>query len=78
MGQGHVAPGSIEFPGGMWERIRKNSPEQYEAIRRSIPSGRLGTPEEVARVVVFLASDAASWITGVTLSVDRGQHKGNL
>jgi 3-oxoacyl-[acyl-carrier protein] reductase len=73
-----VAPGSIEFAGGMWDRIRTENPEQYEAIRQSIPSGRLGTPEEVARVVVFLASEAASWVTGVTLSVDGGQHKGNL
>jgi 3-oxoacyl-[acyl-carrier protein] reductase len=73
-----VAPGSIEFPGGLWDRIRTDSPDQYEAIRQSIPSGRLGTPEEVARVVVFLASDAASWVTGVTLAVDGGQHKGNL
>ena len=73
-----VAPGSIEFPGGMWDLIRRNNPDQYEAIRRTIPFGRLGTPEEVANAVVFLASDAASWITGVTLSVDGGQHKGNL
>ena len=43
-----VAPGSIEFPGGMWDLIRRNNPDQYEAIRRTIPFGRLGTPEEVA------------------------------
>lgn len=73
-----VAPGAIEFPGGLWEAIRKRDPERYEMVRASIPSGRLGSPEEVARAVVFLASDAASWITGVTLSIDGGQHKGNL
>ncbi len=73
-----VAPGSIEFPGGLWETIRRTNPERYEAIRASIPSGRLGTAEEVANAVIFLASEAASWITGVTLSVDGGQHKGNL
>jgi 3-oxoacyl-[acyl-carrier protein] reductase len=73
-----VAPGSIEFPGGMWDLIRRDSPDQHEAIRRTIPFGRLGRPEEVANAVVFLASEAASWITGVTLSVDGGQHKGNL
>lgn len=73
-----VAPGSIEFPGGTWEMIKKANPKQYERIRRSVPFGRLGTPEEVANTVVFLASDAASWITGVTLSVDGGQHKGIL
>jgi 3-oxoacyl-[acyl-carrier protein] reductase len=73
-----VAPGSIEFPGGVWDMVHKASPDRYEAIRRSIPFGRLGTAEEVANAVVFLASDAASWVTGVTLSVDGGQHKGNL
>ena len=73
-----VAPGSIEFPGGMWEQIKTAAPKQYETIRRSIPFGRLGTAEEVANAVVFLASGAASWVTGVTLSVDGGQHKGNL
>ncbi len=73
-----VAPGSIEFPGGLWETIQRTSPERYQAIRASIPWGRLGTDTEVANAVIFLASEAASWITGVTLSVDGGQHKGNL
>ncbi len=73
-----VAPGSIEFPGGMWETIKKVNEPAYEAIRTSIPFGRLGTAEEVAAAVVFLASAPASWITGVTLAVDGGQHKGNL
>ena len=73
-----VAPGSIEFPGGMWDVIRKSNRKQYDAVLHTIPGGRMGRPEEVARVVVFLASDAASWVTGVTLSVDGGQHKANL
>ena len=73
-----VAPGCIEFPGGMWETIRRTDAPAYEAIRATIPFGRLGNAEEVAAAVVFLASAPASWITGVTLSVDGGQHKGNL
>ena len=73
-----VAPGSIEFPGGMWETIKKVNTPMYEGIRSSIPFGRLGSAEAVAAVVVFLASAPASWITGVTLCVDGGQHKGNL
>lgn len=73
-----VAPGSIEFPGGMWETIRKTNPELYESIRGSIPFGRLGTDVEVANAVVFLVSQKASWIAGVTLAVDGVQHKGNL
>ncbi|MEE8508711.1 MAG: SDR family NAD(P)-dependent oxidoreductase, partial [Myxococcota bacterium] len=73
-----VAPGAIEFPGGLWEQVRQNAPERYEAIRSTIPFGRLGSDEEVANAVLFLASPRASWITGVTLAVDGGQHKGNL
>lgn len=73
-----VAPGSIEFPGGMWETIKKVNPPMYQGILSSIPFGRLGTAEEVANAVVFLASERASWISGVTLSVDGVQHKGNL
>jgi len=73
-----VAPGSIEFPGGLWEAIARDEPQQYEQIRASIPFGRLGTPEEVANAVVFLASERGSWITGACLPVDGGQHKGNL
>jgi 3-oxoacyl-[acyl-carrier protein] reductase len=73
-----VAPGSIQFPGGLWETIQKVNTPMYESIRESIPFGRLGTPEEVAAAVVFLASERASWISGVTLAVDGVQHKGNL
>lgn len=73
-----VSPGSIEFPGGMWETIRRADREKYEAIRATIPFGRLGTAEEVAAAVVFLASERASWIAGVNLPVDGVQHKGNL
>lgn len=73
-----IAPGSIEFPGGMWETIKNVNAPMYEGIVNSIPFGRLGTAEEVSAAVVFLASEPASWITGVTLSVDGGQHKGNL
>lgn len=73
-----VAPGSIEFPGGVWEHVRNSNPDGYRSILRSIPSGRLGTAEEVAKAVVFLASASASWITGACLAVDGGQHKGNL
>ncbi len=73
-----IAPGSIEFPGGVWEMIKKGNPAMYDGIKASIPWGRLGSAEEVANAVVFVASARASWITGVVLSVDGGQHKGNL
>ena len=68
-----IAPGSIEFPGGTWERAKNNNPPLYAAILRSIPFGRLGRPEEVARVALFLASPLAGWVTGQNIAVDGGQ-----
>ena len=57
---------------------KQDNPDFYGAILADIPSGRLGTPEEVADVVTFLVSERASWMTGTCLVVDGGQHKGNL
>jgi 3-oxoacyl-[acyl-carrier protein] reductase len=71
-----IAPGSIEFPGGSWEKRKTDNPQLYNAILRSIPFGRLGDPEEVARVALFLASPLAGWVTGQTIMVDGGQTLG--
>ena len=68
-----VAPGSIEFPGGLWERRKTENPDLYNRTFRSIPFGRMGTAEEVANVVLFLASPLAAWVTGQTIVVDGGQ-----
>src|SRR6266478_1393984 len=68
-----IAPGSIEFPGGTWERARLNNPDLYGRILRSIPFGRLGRPEEIAQVVLFLCSPLAGWVTGQNIAVDGGQ-----
>ena len=71
-----VAPGSILFPGGSWDRRRKEDPEAIAAfVEREIPAGRFGTPEEVADVVVFLASERASWISGACINVDGCQSR---
>jgi 3-oxoacyl-[acyl-carrier protein] reductase len=71
-----IAPGSIEFPGGLWEQRKMAQPQLYDAVLRSIPWGRLGHPEEIASVALFLVSDAAAWVTGQTLIVDGGQTLG--
>ena len=73
-----VAPGSIEFADGIWDQVKHKNPDLYNAVLKTIPSGRMGTPEEVADVVVFLTSDRASWVTGACIVVDGGQHKANL
>ena len=73
-----VAPGSVEFAGGLWAGMRQNNPDFYGAVLSTIPSGRMGTPEEIADVVTFLVSERASWVTGVCLAVDGAQHKANL
>lgn len=68
-----IAPGSIEFPGGVWDRARQEKPEQYRKVLATIPFGRYGTPEEVAHLALFLASPLAEWITGQIMAVDGGQ-----
>ena len=68
-----IAPGSIEFPGGTWERARLNNPDLYGRILRSIPFGRLGKPQEIAQVALFLCSPLAAWVTGQIIAVDGGQ-----
>jgi 3-oxoacyl-[acyl-carrier protein] reductase len=67
-----VAPGPIEFAGNVWRERGQAGDPLYETVRAGSPFGRLGTPEEVAHAVVFLASPAASWITGVNLITDGG------
>jgi 3-oxoacyl-[acyl-carrier protein] reductase len=68
-----IAPGSIEFAGGVWDNRKTSDPELYQRILRSIPWGRYGSPDEIAAVALFLASDLASWITGQTIVADGGQ-----
>jgi 3-oxoacyl-[acyl-carrier protein] reductase len=68
-----IAPGSIEFPDGIWDRRKTSDPELYQRTLKSIPWGRYGSPDEIAAVALFLASDLASWVTGQTIIVDGGQ-----
>jgi len=64
-----VAPGTTAT-----ERVlRARTPEDTQRVAASIPVQRLGTPDEIAEAVVFLASDAASFVTGATFDVNGGQ-----
>lgn len=67
-----VSPGPIDFPGGFWDMVKAKQPAFYERAARLSAIGRHGTPLEVAKAVAFLASPAASYITGANLRIDGG------
>jgi 3-oxoacyl-[acyl-carrier protein] reductase len=74
-----VAPGSILFPGGTWHKRQQADPDGIaEFVRRELPFGRFGRAEEVAAVVVFLASSRASWVSGACIPVDGCQGRSNI
>ncbi len=72
-----VSPGPIYFEGGTWQMIQQAMPAIYQGALAQCAIGRMGTPEEVARAVVFLASPAASLVTGANLVCDGGFTKGH-
>lgn len=65
-----VSPGTTYFKGGYWHRVEMNNPDQFAATIRENPMGRMATPEEIANVVVFASSPAASFVSGTNLVVD--------
>jgi len=74
-----VAPGSIRFPGGSWDRRVQDDPNgMAEFVKRELPFGRFGSPEEVGAVVAFLASPRASWISGSSVPVDGCQSRSQI
>ena len=71
-----VSPGNTYFPGGVWENIERTMPALFAEAMKLNPTGRMGRPEEVARAVAFLASPAASFITGTNLVIDGALTRG--
>jgi NAD(P)-dependent dehydrogenase (short-subunit alcohol dehydrogenase family) len=65
-----VCPGTIDTP--MVAKMLAEQPEAMDVIMKKQPNKRLGRPEEVAAAVLFLCSDAASFVLGVALPVDGG------
>lgn len=71
-----VSPGNTYFEGGVWHQIKEGNPELYAVSLALNPTGRMGTPQEMANAAVFLASRAASFITGANLVVDGALTRG--
>ena len=71
-----VSPGNTYFEGGVWHQIQNGNPTLYAQALALNPTGRMGTPQEMANAVAFLASPAASFITGANLVVDGALTRG--
>ena len=68
-----VSPGAVYFPGGSWDKTKQAQPDFYHNVEKAIPLGRLGTGEELARIIVFVASPAGLWINSTHIAADGGQ-----
>ncbi len=71
-----VSPGNTYFDGGVWAQIETGDPELFSSALGLNPTGRMGTPQEMANAVAFIASPRASFITGANLVVDGALTKG--
>jgi 3-oxoacyl-[acyl-carrier protein] reductase len=71
-----LSPGNTYFPGGVWENIEHSNPGLFAAALGLNPTGRMARPQEIARAAVFLASPAASFVTGANLLVDGALTRG--
>ncbi len=68
-----ISPGAVWFPGGSWDNVKKENPKFYAGVEKAIPLGRLGTGEEIARIIAFTASPAGMWLNATHIAADGGQ-----
>jgi NAD(P)-dependent dehydrogenase (short-subunit alcohol dehydrogenase family) len=68
-----VSPGAVYFPGGEWDIVKQEKPDFYRNVEKIIPLGRLGSAEELARIIAFVASPAGIWINSTHIAADGGQ-----
>jgi len=71
-----ISPGNTYFPGGVWEQIEHGNPELFAQALALNPTGRMGKPQEMANAAVFVASPAASFVSGTNLVVDGALTRG--
>jgi 3-oxoacyl-[acyl-carrier protein] reductase len=71
-----VSPGNTYFPNGFWSAVERGAPDVYASALALNPTGRMGTPEEMAKAAVFLASPVSSFTTGTHLVVDGALTRG--
>jgi 3-oxoacyl-[acyl-carrier protein] reductase len=71
-----VSPGNVYFEGGIWQWIEQNNAELFKQAMDLNPTGRMATPEEIGRGIVFLASPASSFTTGTNLVIDGALTRG--
>ena len=71
-----VSPGNVFFAGGVWDNMKQHNTELYDHALSLNPTGRMCTPEEVGRAVAFIASPAASFVSGSNLVVDGALTRG--
>ena len=71
-----VSPGNTYFDGGVWANIEENLPDLFSSAMALNPSGRMGTPEEIARTIVFVSSPVSSRTSGANILVDGALSRG--
>jgi 3-oxoacyl-[acyl-carrier protein] reductase len=68
-----ISPGAVWFEGGSWDQRKQENPKFYASVEKAIPLGRLGTADEIARTIAFVASPAGLWINSEHIAADGGQ-----